>query len=92
MIANFRSKSLKRFWEKSDGRGLNPKHLNKIRLLLSAMDEASKPEDMNVPGFDFHRLHGDIPSRWSVHVNGNWCITFSFDYENAMAVDYLDYH
>ena len=92
MIASFRSKALKRFWEKNDGRGLNPQHLNKIDLLLSALDEAAKPEDMNAPGFDFHKLHGDIPPRWSVHVNGNWCITFSFEANDAIAVDYLDYH
>ena len=63
MIVSFRSKALKRFWEKNDGRGLNPQHLNKIDLLHSALDEAAKPEDMNAPGFDFHKLHGDMPAQ-----------------------------
>ena len=92
MIFSFRSKALKRFWEKSDPRGLNPQHVAKIEYILSVLDDAVKLEDMNVPGFDFHKLHGDIPPRWSVHVNGNWCITFSFEREDAVAIDYLDYH
>jgi toxin HigB-1 len=64
----------------------------KIEQLLSALDASTKPDHMNASGFDFHKLHGDTPPRWSVHVNGNWCITFAFDGENAVAVDYLDYH
>jgi len=48
--------------------------------------------DMNQPGFDFHKLSGENPPRWSVHVNGNWCVTFSFDGEDATNIDYEDYH
>jgi proteic killer suppression protein len=29
---------------------------------------------------------------WSVKVNGNWRITFTFDGEDAILVDYQDYH
>ena len=42
---------------------------------------------MRVPGFDFHPLRGFDPPRYSVHVNGPWCITFEFDGENAAKVD-----
>jgi proteic killer suppression protein len=47
---------------------------------------------MNIPGLGFHKLTGPSPTRWSVHINGNWCVTFSFDGEDASAVDYEDYH
>jgi plasmid maintenance system antidote protein VapI len=33
---------------------------------------------MNLPGFDFHSLHGFNPKRYSVHINGPRCITFKF--------------
>jgi proteic killer suppression protein len=92
MIVSFRSRALKRFWEKNDRRGLNPKHLGKIELILDLLENATVAEDMNVPKLDFHKLTGDTPTRWSVHVNGNWCITFSFDGNDATAVDYEDYH
>ena len=34
---------------------------------------------MNLPGFNFHALRGFVPTRYTVHVNGPWCITFEFD-------------
>ena len=45
--------------------------------LVDALQQAVVPKDMNVPGFDFHALRGK-PKRYSVHVNGPWCITFEF--------------
>jgi proteic killer suppression protein len=44
-----------------------------------------------LPGFDFHPLRGR-PQRYSVHVNGPWCITFEFDGEGADRVDFEQYH
>ena len=92
MIASFRNKSLKRFWEKDDSRFLNPQHVQKIEIILDALDVAATVERMNTPGSDFHKLAGHNPTRWSVHINGNWCITFSFEDGEAFAVDYEDYH
>jgi toxin HigB-1 len=92
MIVSFRNRSLRRFWEKGDSRGLNPQHLKKIELILDMLEDATAPEDMNLQRLDFHKLSGENPPRWSVHVNGNWCITFSFEDEDATSVDYEDYH
>ena len=47
---------------------------------------------MNLAKLKFHKLAGENPPRWSVWVNGNWRITFAFEGENAIAVDYEDYH
>lgn len=47
---------------------------------------------MHVPGFNFHPLKGFKPPRYSVHVNGPWCLTFQFEGENAVRVDYEQYH
>jgi proteic killer suppression protein len=92
MIISFRNRALKRFWEKGDARGLNPQHIVKITLILDMLEDAAMPDHMNLARLDFHKLTGENPPRWSVHVNGNWCITFAFDGENAVAVDYEDYH
>jgi toxin HigB-1 len=61
-------------------------------LILSALSVASKPEDMNVPAFRLHKLTNQSPERWSVHVNGNWRVTFSFVDGDAADLDYEDYH
>jgi proteic killer suppression protein len=39
-----------------------------------------------------HSLHGFNPTRYSVHVNGPWCITFEFDDGEACRVDFEQYH
>jgi proteic killer suppression protein len=47
---------------------------------------------MNVPGWDLHPLKGKLAAHWSIKVNGNWRMTFTFEDENAILVDYQDYH
>lgn len=46
---------------------------------------------MNVPGWRLHALSHDRAGHWSVSVNGNWRLTFSFEGEDAVLVDYRDY-
>jgi proteic killer suppression protein len=47
---------------------------------------------MNIPGWRLHPLKGDLAGHWSVAVSGNWRLTFAFDGEDAVLVDYRDYH
>ncbi|CDZ56480.1 Hypothetical protein NGAL_HAMBI2566_10300 [Neorhizobium galegae bv. orientalis] len=47
---------------------------------------------MNLPGFDFHALNGFDATRYTVHVNGPWCVTFEFDGRDAVRVDFEQYH
>ena len=61
-------------------------------LVLDALDAAGKPSDLNLPGFDFHRLRGNRPPRYSIHVNGPWCITFEFHDVDANRVNLEQYH
>jgi len=47
---------------------------------------------MNAPGYGSHALSGNLDGHWSVMVSGNWRLTFAFDGEDAILVDYQDYH
>jgi proteic killer suppression protein len=51
----------------------------RILRRLDRLDVIVRPEEMNLPGFDFHSLRGFRPTRYSVHINGPWCITFEFE-------------
>jgi proteic killer suppression protein len=64
----------------------------RIFARLDRFDVAVRAEEMNVPGFDFHPLQGFNPKRYSVHVNGPWCITFEFEDGEACRVDFEQYH
>jgi len=92
MVKKFKSKPLRRFYENDDASGLRPDWIEPIREILSLWDQASKPSDMDVAGFDLHPLRGDLKGFWSVRVNRNWRVVFRFDDDEATDVDLVDYH
>jgi proteic killer suppression protein len=59
---------------------------------LGQLNAAAKPEDMNLPGWGFHGLQGQEKGRYAVSVNGNWRLTFAFEGEDAVLLNYEDYH
>lgn len=92
MIASFRHKGLRRYFESGSLAGIQPSHAKRIRMQLAAFDTAQKIEDVDIPGFRLHPLKGADRGRWSIWVNGNWRITFEFRDGNAFMLDYEDYH
>ena len=59
MIGSSRHRGLKRLYERGDESKINQNQLTKIKRILTVLDAATIPEDMNLPGWRFHRLHGD---------------------------------
>ena len=47
---------------------------------------------MAIPGWQLHALKGDLAGHWAVSVSGNWRLLFAFEGEDAVLVDYRDYH
>jgi proteic killer suppression protein len=92
MIASFRHKGLKLYFEKGDASKLQPQHVSKIRLILTRLQAAKVVGDMNVPGYGLHQLGGELKNFWAVKVDKNYRIIFQFIAEDAHDVDYLDYH
>ncbi|WP_027349516.1 type II toxin-antitoxin system RelE/ParE family toxin [Halotalea alkalilenta] len=92
MIKKIKHKGLKRLFEKGETQGVQPHHVEDLEDILSALDAAIEPGDMNLPGLDFPPLIGNRKGFYSVHVNGNWVVTFTFDGNDADQVNYEDYH
>ena len=92
MIKSFKHKGIKVFFETGSKAGIQPHHAKKLRLMLTLLDNARLAEDMNVSSWNWHLLTGDLLEHYSVSVNGNWRMTFKFEGENAILVDYQDYH
>jgi toxin HigB-1 len=91
MIRSFRNKGLERFFATGDGRRLSVQNTGRIANILCALDDASRPEDMNLPGFRFHALVGRDKGRYAVNASGNWRITFGWIEGDAIDVDLEDY-
>ena len=92
MIESFKHKGLKRLFEEDDRSRLAADMVEKIRLVLSTLEEAGSIDDLDHPSFRLHRLKGDLKGYWAVTVRANWRIVFRFEGDKASDVDLVDYH
>ena len=92
MIKTFKDKGLKELFETGGTKRINKTFHARLLIALDALDKSQEPGDMNVPGFQFHPLKGYKPKRYTIHINGPWCVTFAFEDGEARAVDFENYH
>lgn len=91
MIESFKHRGLKEVFETGKSARVPPSLAQRICRRLDALQAARSLNHLNQPGFDFHPLHGK-PQRYSIHVNGPWCITFEWENGKARRVDLEQYH
>jgi proteic killer suppression protein len=91
MIRSFRHKGLAELFENGRSPRIGQNLQTRALRRLDALEQADVLTDLNVPGFDFHGLQGR-PKRYSIHVNGPWCITFEWEDGDALRVDLEQYH
>jgi toxin HigB-1 len=91
MIRTYRHKGLAELWETGKSKVIDQRQHRRILVRLDALNKALRLEDLNVPGFDFHRLHV-TPARYTLHVNGPWCVIFEWRDRDAFRIDYEQYH
>jgi proteic killer suppression protein len=90
-VRRIKSKALKLF-AKGDASKISAAWRSRIRQILSALNVAAHPPDLNLPGLDFHELKGHRKGTFAVRVTGNWRVTFQWDDDGPFAVDLEDYH
>ncbi len=92
MIKSFRHKGIEKYFRRGSKAGIQPQHAAKLRRQLGQLEAAADHKDMNVPGWRLHALKGELKGHWAIWVDGNWRLTFAFEGEDAVLVDYQDYH
>ncbi len=92
MIQTFCHRDLKRLYERGDPSKVRTDQAERIALTLADLDDASKPSDLDLPGYRLHRLKGNLEGLWSISISGNWRIIFPFEEGDAYEVDLVDYH
>jgi proteic killer suppression protein len=92
VIKTFLSKALADLWSTGKTAKIDVKMHKRVFVRLDRLSVATRVEEMNVPGFDFHALKGYKPARYTVHVNGPWTITFEFRNGDAYRVNFEQYH
>ncbi len=91
MIKSFRNKELSALWSGKRSK-IDARMQKRILIRLDRLNDVSLVDDMNVAGYDFHGLTGFHPKRYTVHVNGPWCLTFEFRDGDSHQVDFEQYH
>jgi len=92
MIESLKHKGLRNLFEQDDARKVKADQVDRLRLILSALDQASAVQDMNQPTFRLHPLKGNRKGVWAVTVRANWRVTFRFEGGDAYELDLEDYH
>jgi len=90
MIKGFRHNGLRELFERGTTAKIQKALHKRCLRRLDALNDAARLDDLRVPGFDFHALRG--VKRYTMHVNGPWCITFEFEDGDADRVDLEQYH
>jgi proteic killer suppression protein len=91
VIQTFRHKGLEAFFRTGSKKGIQAAHAARLGRQLAKLDTSAARRDMDVPGWRLHPLVGTLAGHWSVWVNGNWRLTFKFEGQDAVLVDYQDY-
>jgi proteic killer suppression protein len=91
MVKSFKHKGLAELFEQGLSSRIRPDLQSRALRRLDALDQAESLGDLSIPGFNFHGLQGN-PKRYSLHVNGLWCITFEWDDGSALKIDFEQYH
>lgn len=92
MIRSFRHRGLERYFRTGSKAGIQPKHAVRLRLQLGRLETAADAAEMNLPGWRWHPLKGDLSGHWAVSVDEDRRLTFTFDGGDAVLMDYQDYH
>jgi proteic killer suppression protein len=92
VIKSFRHSGLERFFSTGSKAGIQPAHAKRLRLQLTTLNAATCPGDIKPPGWQLHPLKGQLEGLWSIEVNGNWRLTFTFEGADVILLDYCDYH
>ena len=92
MIKTFKHRGLKRLFERGDQSKVSAKYLARIEDVLARLDIADIPNFLDLPGYELHRLKGNLRGSWSVKISGNWRIVFRLTDGDVFDVDLIDYH
>ena len=93
MIKTFADKETERLFERTFSRRLPQNIQLAARMKLEILDAAEVLLDLRVPqGNRLEKLSGGREGQYSIRINDQWRICFSWRQENAYDVEIVDYH
>jgi proteic killer suppression protein len=93
MIQSFACKETEKIFLQKFSKKL-PQNIQKIAMRKLWMIDASyNINDLRSPPSHYlEKLHGFSPEKWSIRINKQWRICFSWENNSAFQVEIIDYH
>lgn len=93
MILSFADRETERIWSGRRSRLLPPDIQNKALIKLRLLNQARRLDDLRVPpGNRLEALKGDRAGLFSIRINDQWRICFSWSEGGPADVGIIDYH
>lgn len=93
MIVSFANKETERLFATGKSRKLPPEIIQRSIMRLTQLDSAREVTDLLLPPSNrLEALSGTRSGQWSIRINDQWRICFSFANGEATAVEITDYH
>lgn len=90
-IMHFRSKALQELFTHGRSKKVGARYAKNTLMILDFLEAVAEISDCQGVK-DFHELKGARKGTYSMHVTGNYCVTFQWDGKNVREVDFEDYH
>lgn len=93
MIRSFANADTERVWRRQRVRRFGPDLQRMANRKLLIIDAAETLNDLRVPpGNRLEQLRGDRAGQYSIRINDQWRICFSWTAAGAADVEIVDYH
>lgn len=93
MIRSFADKATQRVWHEEYVRALDKSLQRAVLRKLELLHAAADVEDLRIPpGNRLERLTGDRRGQYSIRVNAQWRLCFTWHEGGADDVELVDYH
>ena len=93
MIVSFGSKDTRKIWEGERVKGFSTDLQEMTRRKLRMLNNAQTTIDLQIPPSNrLEKLKGNLKDYYSIRINDQWRIIFTWDNGNAQDVKIVDYH
>lgn len=93
MIKTFGDKETEKIWKGISSRKLPVDIQHVARRKLRMIHNAQNTNDLRIPPANhLEKLSGDLNGYYSIRVNKQWRIIFTWENDNAFEVQITDYH
>ena len=93
MIISFKDKETEKIWDGNVSTKFPFEIQHIARRKLRMINNSQNINDLQIPpGNRLEKLKGDLKNKYSIRINDQWRIIFSWDGSNSLEIEIIDYH